>query len=86
MAEQTKRVQLTLPECKRLADILFDEVRDVLGIPEVIDDKPFEITRGKWIDALPKIQRAIKMTAEPVTRKKRKGLDRGPLDGSAGQP
>lgn len=75
MAEQTRRVQLTLPECRQLSELLFDEVRKDLGIPEVIDDKPFEIERGQWMLALPKIQRAIKLTRTSATRRKRAVAD-----------
>lgn len=76
MAEQTRRVQLTLPECERLGKLLFDEVREDLGIPAIIDDKTLEISRGKWVDALPKIQRAIKMTGTPARRHTRSTADK----------
>lgn len=75
MSEETRRVQLTLPECKQLAELLFDEVREDLGIPATTEDgTTIEISRGEWVDAVPKLQRAIKMTAQPARRRSSRPL------------
>lgn len=73
MAEDTRRVQLTLPECSRLAEMLFDEIREELGLPEHIDDQAVKIDAEKWGAVLPKLQRAIKLAPGVLTSKPKKG-------------
>ena len=72
MKETTRRVQLTLPECKRLADILFDEVREELGLPDHIEGDKVVIDAGLWAEVLPKVTRAIKLAPPEAPKRQRK--------------
>lgn len=72
MSEETRRVQLTLPECQRLAAMLFDEIREDLGLPTHINDEPLVISGELWAAALAKVQRAIKLAPPEGSKRQRK--------------
>lgn len=62
-AEPTRRVQLTLPECKQLADLLLADVVETLDLPDV-DGRGNEqqpITIEALRAAAPKIKRLLKL-------------------------
>lgn len=68
MAEKMTRRQISNEEAGMIANHNFEQAKDKLGISD-----GHEIDRGQWVDALPYIQRALKMTeGAPKKRSPRK--------------
>ncbi len=70
--EMTRR-NITTEETSIIAEHLFAKAHARLGIPEEIG-----INRGQWLDALPDITRALKLTeGTPKKRTPRKKAEQG---------
>ncbi len=68
--EMTRR-NITGEETTIIAEHLFAKARETMGIPDNV-----EINRGQWLDAMPDITRALKLTeGAPPKRKPRKKAD-----------
>lgn len=67
--EPTRRVQLSLPECKAFAEMLLADVAETLGLPDVDargnEEKPLTIAALR--DAAPKIKRLLKLVDDTET-------------------
>lgn len=67
--EPTRRVQLSLPECKAFAEMLLADVAETLGLPDVDargnESKPLTIAALR--DVAPKIKRLLKLVDDTET-------------------
>ncbi len=65
--EPTRRVQLSLPECKAFAEMLLADVAETLGLPDEDGGPGRVLTIDRLREASPKIKRLLKLVDDTET-------------------